>query len=138
MVAANKESYNVNQTNRGFFSKLPKIVLLVVLVAILAVASWLVWRWMQPPPPFAAVVTLGYVESPVRSYYEPFGVAANEDGNLYFSESITGRIYKIPAGSYKSGAQPQISIVAENLETPSALALDDDGNLGGGGVVVGR
>lgn len=119
----------MNQTNRDFSSKLPRIVLLVVVLAVITVAVWLVWRWMQPPPPFAAVVTLGYVESPVRSYYEPFGVAADEDGNVYFSESITGRIYKITGGSYKSGAQPQVSIVAEGLETPSALALDGDSNL---------
>lgn len=84
---------------------------------------------MQPPPPFAAVVTLGYVESPARNYYEPFGVAADADGNLYFSESITGRIYKIAAESYQTGAQPQVTVIAENLETPSALALDGDGNL---------
>ena len=84
---------------------------------------------MQPPPPFAAVVTLGYVESPARNYYEPFGVAADADGNIYFSESITGRIYKIAAGSYQTGAQPQVTVIAENLETLSALALDDDGNL---------
>ncbi|HMX27794.1 MAG TPA: hypothetical protein PKC13_19540 [Blastocatellia bacterium] len=101
----------------------------VALLAALAVGGWLFWRWRQPPPPFAAVVTLGYVESPARSYYEPFGVAADEDGNLYFSESITGRIYKLAAESYQTGAQSQVTVIAENLETPSALALDGDGNL---------
>lgn len=119
----------VNHTNRGFFSKFFKLALFVALLAALVVGGWMFWRWRQPPPPFAAVVTLGYVESPTRNYHEPFGVAADKDGNIYFSESITGRIYKLAAESYQTGAQPQVSILAENLETPSALALDGDGNL---------
>lgn len=120
----------VNRTSRGFLSKLPKLLLIAVLPATaLAIVAWLIWRWMQPPPPLVGVVTLGYVESPARNYYEPFGVAVDAEGNVYYSESISGRIYKIPAGSYQNGAQPQVTVVAENLETPSALALDGDGKL---------
>lgn len=97
----------------------------MVLIAVV----WLVWRWMQPPPVFARIATLGYVESPAQRYYEPFGLAADDDGNIYFSESITGRIFLLTAGSYENGSSPQISVVAENLQMPSAIAFDPDGNL---------
>lgn len=95
----------------------------------LALVIWLVWRWMQPPPEFTRIATLGYVESPAQRYYEPFGLAADDDGNIYFSESITGRIFLLAAGSYENGSSPQISVVAENLQTPSAIAFAPDGNL---------
>lgn len=94
----------------------------------LVILAWFIWRWMQPPPPLVGVVTLGYIESPARNYYEPFGVTADEAGNLYFSESTTGNIYRLAADSYRNGAQPQVTVAAENLEAPSALAFDR-GNL---------
>jgi len=119
----------VNQTTRSFPSKIFRLALLFAFLAAVCVLVWIVWRWMQPPPPFANIVTLGYVESPVRSYHEPFGVAADEKGNIYFSESTTGRVYRIAAGSYQNGTPPQAAVVAENLETPSALVLDHAGNL---------
>lgn len=97
-------------------------ILLVVLV-------WFVWFRQKPTPVFARVATLGYVESPAKQYYEPFGLAADDDGNIYFSESITGRIFRLAAGSYKNNSPLQISVVAEQLQTPSAIALDPDGNL---------
>lgn len=96
---------------------------------MLALVIWLVWRWMKPPPPFARIATLGYVESPAKQHYEPFGIVADDDGNIYFSESITGRIFRIPAGSYENSSPLQVSVVAENLATPSAIAIDEDGNL---------
>lgn len=119
----------VNQTTRGFSPRIFKFTVLLGAVAALLVLVWLVWRWMQPPPPLTQVVTLGYVESPARNYFEPFGIAADQEGNVYFSESTTGCIYRISAGSYQNGAAPQITIVAENLETPSALALAHNGDL---------
>jgi sugar lactone lactonase YvrE len=121
----------VNQmTNR--YWRLPKntfkLSLTAVAIALLAVI-WLVWRWMQPPPELIRLTTLGYVESPAQRYYEPFDLAADDDGNIYFSESITGRIFKIAAGSYENQSPPQITVVAENLQTPSAIAFDPNGNL---------
>jgi sugar lactone lactonase YvrE len=104
---------------------------LMIALTIVAASffAWLVWRWMQPPPPFARIATLGYVESPAQRYYEPFGLAADKNGNIYFSESITGRIFQIAAGSYENQSPLQIAVVAENLQTPSAIAFDADGNL---------
>ncbi len=95
----------------------------------LILLAWFVWRWLQPPPVFARIATLGYVESPAEKSYEPFGLAADKDGNIYFSESITGRIFRLAAGSYENGAPLQITVVAENLQTPSAIALDRNGQL---------
>ncbi len=91
--------------------------------------AWMVWRWMQPPPEFARLATLGYVESPAQKYYEPFGLAADDDGNIYFTESITGRVFRLAAGSYENNLPLEVSVVAENLETPSAIAIDPDDNL---------
>ena len=102
----------------------------MVLAAIsLAVLFWFVWRRHQPTPVFARTATLGYVQSPAEKYYEPFGLAADEDGNIYFSESITGRVFRLAAGSYENNSPLKMSVVAENLETPSAIAFDPDGNL---------
>jgi len=120
----------VNRTERRW--QFPIIILKFLFAAAaiaLVVLAWMVWRWMQPPPELARLTTLGYVESPAQKYYEPFGLAADEDGNIYFTESITGRVFKLTAGSYENNLPLQISVVAENLETPSAIALDPDGNL---------
>lgn len=107
---------------------IPKFLLAAAAIALIVLA-WFVWRWMQPPKPFARIATIGYVESPAQKYYEPFGLAADDDGNIYFTESITGRVFQLAAGSYENNLPLQISVVAENLETPSAIALDPDGNL---------
>jgi len=103
------------------------MIALTIVAAV--VFAWMVWRWMQPPPVFTRIATLGYVESPAQRYYEPFGLAADKNGNIYFSESITGRIFQLAAGSYENQSPLQISVVAENLQTPSAIAFDTDGNL---------
>ncbi len=121
----------VNPTikRRWQFPKLSSKLLLAAAAIGLIVVAWAVWRWMQPPPTFARIATIGYVESPAEKYYEPFGVAADDDGNIYFSESITGRIFRIAAGSYENDSPLQISVIAENLQTPSAIAFDPSGNL---------
>ena len=120
----------MNRNERRWQSPILNLKLLTALAAaLLVVLVWAVWRWMQPPPVFARIATLGYVESPAQKYYEPFGVAADEDGNIYFTESITGRVFRLAAGSYENNAPLQISVIAENLQTPSAIAIDPNGNL---------
>ncbi len=119
---------NRNERRWQFSTTTLKSLLAAATIALIVLA-WFVWRWMQPPPVFARIATLGYVESPAQKYYEPFGVAADEDGNIYFTESITGRVFRLAAGSYENNLPLQVSVVAENLETPSAIALDPDGNL---------
>lgn len=120
----------VNQTKRRWQFPISNLKLFAVLSFILLAAlALLVWRWLQPPPVFTRMTTLGYVESPAQRYYEPFGLAADKNGNIYFSESITGRIFQLAAGSYENQSPLQITVVAENLQTPSAIAFDPDGNL---------
>jgi sugar lactone lactonase YvrE len=79
------------------------------------------------------IVTLavaGRPEIPVKTHYELFGIAADGDGNIFVSESVTGRIYRIPAGGYSSIARSQDeTVVANQLQTPSAIAFDHDQNL---------
>ncbi|MFN0110439.1 MAG: hypothetical protein ACKVZH_16410 [Blastocatellia bacterium] len=120
----------VMRTERDWKSQLSNFKLLLGLAAIVLIAlAWFVWRWLKPLPVFARLATIGYVESPPTNSYEPFGVAADQDGNIYFTESISGRVFRIAAGSYQNGSLPQTTVVAENLQTPSAIALDPKGNL---------
>jgi sugar lactone lactonase YvrE len=105
--------------------------LLLLLLAIGSIAF--LWWWTRPPKPFTEIVTLaiaGGAETPVKNHFEPFGLTADDDGNIFMSESVTGRIYRIPAGSYSSiaGSQEE-TVVADQLQTPSALAFDNDQNL---------
>jgi sugar lactone lactonase YvrE len=98
--------------------------LLLSLTIILVPLLW--WWWTRAPKPYAKVVTLavvGRAETPVKTHYEPFGLAADDEGNIFVSESATGRIYRISIVDYSS------TPVAEGLETPSAVAIDRDGNL---------
>jgi sugar lactone lactonase YvrE len=120
----------VNRTERRWQFPISnfKLATALTLAALLAIAFF-VWRWMQPPPELVRLATLGYVESPAEKLYEPFGLAADEDGNIYFTESISGRVFRIAAGSYENNSPLQIAVIAENLQTPSAIAVDQNGNL---------
>jgi sugar lactone lactonase YvrE len=100
---------------------------LLALVVAFAALGWLIWRWLQPPPPLVGVVTLGAGPSLKGGYHEPFGVAADGDGNLYFSDGAAGCIYRF--ATKRAGGDPELTTIAEGLETPSALAMDGAGNL---------
>jgi DNA-binding beta-propeller fold protein YncE len=93
----------------------------------------LLWLWRRPPEPLVSVVTLaiaGRAQSPIKTHHDPFGIAADSEGNLFVSETITGKIYRIPSVVYSSNSAPHgETIVAGQLETPSAIAFDEDGNL---------
>lgn len=56
-----------------------------------------------------------------REIFEPFGIAVN-DKEIYVSDGQTGTIFKID----RTGS---ISIFTSGLDTPSALAFTDEGNL---------
>ncbi|MDQ3820936.1 MAG: hypothetical protein M3362_25075, partial [Acidobacteriota bacterium] len=74
----------------------------------------------QPRPEFKRVRTLAGADS-VR-FGDPFGVACSQDGTIYVSDGEAGRVWQIaPEGSVKS--------IAENLNTPSAIALTPDGAI---------
>ncbi len=112
--------------NRLFRRRWIVFAVLFSLLFVIGSIALFRWWWTRPPEPFTRVVTLavaGRAESPVKTHYEPFGVVADDDGNIFVSESATGRIYRISADDYSATA------VVEGLETPSAIAFDDDGNL---------
>ncbi|MBK6799063.1 MAG: hypothetical protein IPG76_20350 [Acidobacteria bacterium] len=47
-----------------------------------------------------------------------------------FIKSVSGRIYRIPDKGYQAGSSPRVKLLLpEGLETPSAIAFDDNGNL---------
>jgi sugar lactone lactonase YvrE len=74
--------------------------------------------------PFAAVRTLAGAPSGNNSvrFGDPFGIAVAGDGKVYVSDGETGRIWQIAS----DGAA---KVIAENLNTPSAIALGTDGTL---------
>ncbi|MEO6724554.1 MAG: hypothetical protein ABIU20_09370 [Blastocatellia bacterium] len=100
---------------------------LLATVVLVGLLGGLVWWWLQPPPPLARVVTLGAGPSLKDGYHEPFGIAADSDGNIYFSDGGSGRVYKLNTTTANGG--PELATIADGLETPSALAFDGKGHL---------
>jgi NHL repeat len=108
-------------------------IALLLSLPLVAGLNALLWWWPRPPKPLAAVVTLASAadsQMPAKTYHQPYGIAADEDGNVFFSESVTGRIYRIPAAGYSTQSiSEKNAIIAEGFDTPSAIAFDGDGNL---------
>lgn len=100
---------------------------LLALLVLLAAIGWLAWWWLQPPPPLVRVVTLGAGPALKDGYHELFGVAADGDGNLYFSDGAAGRIYQLKTNT--ANGESEVAVIADGLETPSALAFEGNGNL---------
>lgn len=78
-----------------------------------------VWeRWRPSVPGRVATLSVaGPAERPRRSAYQPFGVAVDDEGTVYYTESVTGAIYRIPP----DGTAVRLSA---GLETPSGIAVD--------------
>jgi sugar lactone lactonase YvrE len=79
-------------------------------------------RAPEPRRPFAAVRTLAGAETSETDagFGETFGLAASADGVIYVSDGEAGRIRRIaPDGATQT--------IAQNLNTPSAIALERDG-----------
>ncbi|HKC63737.1 MAG TPA: SMP-30/gluconolactonase/LRE family protein, partial [Pyrinomonadaceae bacterium] len=71
---------------------------------------------------FSNVRTLAGADANSIRFGDPFGVACSQDGAIYVSDGEAGRIWQIAKdGSVKS--------IAENLNTPSAIAPAPDGTL---------
>jgi sugar lactone lactonase YvrE len=75
-------------------------------------------------PQFNAVRTLAGTTPDASSarFGDPFGIAVAAGGTIYVSDGETGRIYQLA----QDGAA---KIVAENLNTPSAIAIAPDSTL---------
>ena len=57
-----------------------------------------------------------------RTLSDPFGVAADDAGNLFVSDGAGGRVFRV-------SSQGDVTLVADGLEMPSALAWVRDGTL---------
>lgn len=107
-----------------------KMLIALPVVALLILAGWFGWRWweaIRPPKPFAAVVTLAgvgpQIDAPAaKSISDPFGVAADADGDLYVTDGAGGKIYSV-------SEKGEVKLIADQLDMPSAIALAPDGSL---------
>lgn len=99
---------------------------LAIAAAAIAVAIVVLWLWSRrAPAPLTTVVTVaiaGPQQTPVKNLYQPYGIAVDDDGTIYFTESVTGKIYRMVVGS------PPEAVV-DGLETPSAIVVDEDDRL---------
>jgi sugar lactone lactonase YvrE len=80
-------------------------------------------RQSSERPPLTSIRTLagGGALAGAPSFVDPFGIAVSGDG-VYVSDGETGRIWQFASdGSSK--------LVAENLDTPSGIALAPDGSV---------
>lgn len=72
--------------------------------------------------PLSEVLTVAGAGGGAARFTEPFGIAVSSDATIYVTDGDAGKLWQIkPDG----GAR----IVAENLDTPSAVALAPDGSL---------
>ena len=78
---------------------------------------WLIKK-IAAPAPFSKVHT---ILNEVEKLGEPFGIAVRDD-EIFFSDGEMGRIWKIT--NYKD-----FSVVADRLNTPSAIVFDRNGDL---------
>ncbi len=78
---------------------------------------WIIKK-IAVPAPFSRVHT---ILNEAEKLGEPFGIAVRDD-EIFFSDGETGRIWKIT--NYKD-----FSVVTDKLDTPSAIAFDQNGDL---------
>jgi sugar lactone lactonase YvrE len=100
------------------------IFLLAAAAVTVAVLLYLVKSPRRPLPPLDAVKTLAgaaATQGGVR-FDNPFGIAVASDQSVYVSDGGSGRVWRL---NVEGGAV----VIAENLDTPSALALAPDGTL---------
>jgi DNA-binding beta-propeller fold protein YncE len=132
--------------------RLLKRTLLIVVLLALAGSIFFLYRRAEPPRPtppgWRAVVTsvAGSGSPGLRDtaegtalsagFAEPFGLAADREGNLYISDAgESNRIRKLAPGGSVSTLAGGVEGFADgtgaaaSFHTPSALALDREGNL---------
>ncbi len=91
----------------------------MALAAMIMAASFLyLWRLDKASPTLTSVTTLVGFD---REFGEPFGVAIKGE-EIFMSDGEAGKIWKIASGG-------TITLFAEGLNTPSAIALNDSGDL---------
>ncbi len=85
---------------------------------ILAASLFYLWSSDPPSPVFTTATTLAGFR---REFGEPFGIAV-KDSDIYISDGEAGKIWRIASGG-------NITLHADGLNTPSAMAFDPSGNL---------
>jgi DNA-binding beta-propeller fold protein YncE len=83
--------------------------------------SGLAWRWWRKRPP-AVLTHSATLAGAGATLSNPFGLAADDDGNVFVTDGLAGRVYRLTENG-------ELSVVAENLDMPSAIALAEDGSL---------
>jgi sugar lactone lactonase YvrE len=94
-------------------------------LAAIAASLTLGCKPARPPlQPFSAVRTLAGANKDTNAAHfgDPFGIAVASDGMCYVADGETGRIWQVAS----NGAA---KVIAENLNTPSAITLALDGTL---------
>lgn len=91
------------------------------------VAGWLAWQWwlrVRPIRQLTAVVTLAGTgpQGAVNALADPFGVAVSDDGDVYVTDGLGGRVYRVEADG-------RLAVITEKLDMPSALAVTPDDAL---------
>ncbi len=89
--------------------------------------GWLAWRWwlrIRPIEPLANVVTIAGAgpQLTANSLADPFGVAVGADDEVYVTDGLGGRVYRVASDG-------RLAVVTEKLDMPSALAVAADGSL---------
>ena len=78
-----------------------------------------------PPKPFGKIVTLAGTGTRIgaqKTLSDPFGVAADDSGNIYVTDGLGGSVYHVaPDGT--------TTLISDQLDMPSHLAIAPDGNL---------
>lgn len=98
------------------------ITLALAALATLAFLWW--WTHSRPPGPLVSLLTLagnGPQIAPA-GLSDPFGIAADKDGNIYVTDGRGGRIHRID----KQGAD---AVITQGLDMPSGIALASDGSI---------
>src|ERR1044072_1573591 len=105
------------------------LLVLLILLIVCGVLAFFVLRWPRKPAPtqiawHAHVTTLAGDGSP-QVFSDPFGIAVAKDGTIYVADAgASNQIRKLsPDGSVTTFTN------ANDFDTPSALALDANGNL---------
>jgi hypothetical protein len=103
---------------------------ITTLTLLICLAGWFGWRWWRrtrPVKPVTVVTTLAGAGSQLpqlnaKTLTDPFGIAVDGDDNIYVSDGLGGRIYRLA----KDGA---LALIAERLDMPSGLAVAPDDSV---------
>jgi sugar lactone lactonase YvrE len=99
-------------------------VIIVLALISAALIAWYWWMRTRPPGLLITTVTLAGDGPQIASssLSDPFGIAVDQEGNIYASDGRGGRIHRFT----KTG---ELQTVSSGLEMPSGLALTRDGAL---------